>query len=78
MSWLRRVSEPSAVIREDSCGSDIAALAATDDEEDEGMVQCSTFVERLDPTHNPVCVIRAQCFSLPVIGAMYSEMWDPM
>jgi hypothetical protein len=50
MSWLRRASEPSAVIREDSCGSDIAVLAATDDEEeDEGMVQCSTFVERLDP-----------------------------
>jgi hypothetical protein len=55
MSWLRRASEPSTVIREDSCGSDIAVLAATDDEEeDEGMVWYSTFVERRDPTQNPV------------------------
>ncbi|XP_069700402.1 ras-associated and pleckstrin homology domains-containing protein 1 isoform X5 [Periplaneta americana] len=36
--WLRRASEPAAVGREDSSGSDIAVLAATDDEEeDEGM-----------------------------------------
>jgi hypothetical protein len=41
MSWLRRASEPCTVVREDSSGSDIAVLAATDDEEeDEGMVQC--------------------------------------
>jgi hypothetical protein len=41
MSWLCRASEPAALVREDSSGSDIAVMASTDDEEvDEGMVQC--------------------------------------
>jgi hypothetical protein len=50
MSRLRRASDPSTVVREDSSGSDIVVLAATDDEEeDEGMVQCSKFVRQAGP-----------------------------